>query len=65
VFDMVAAVAGTPLIHAAQAAGKTVIRGVEVFALQAVEQFVLYTGIRPDAELFARAAAHARQQPVA
>ena len=65
VFDMVAAVSGTPLIHAAHAAGKTVIRGTEVFALQAVEQFVLYTGIRPDAELFAQAAAHARQQPVA
>ena len=65
VFDMVAAVSGTPLIHAANAAGKTVIRGTEVFALQAVEQFVLYTGIRPDAELFAQAAAHARQQPVA
>ena len=65
VFDMVAAVSGTPLIHAANAAGKTVIRGTEVFALQAVEQFVLYTGIRTDAELFAQAAAHARQQPVA
>lgn len=47
VFDMVAAVSGTPLIHAANAAGKTVIRGTEVFALQAVDQFRLYTGIRP------------------
>ena len=43
---------------------KRLITGEEVFALQAVEQFVLYTGIRPDAELFARAAAHARGQSV-
>ncbi len=33
------------------------ITGSEVFAIQAVEQFVLYTGIRPDDALFQKAAA--------
>ena len=55
---------GKPLIRAAREQHKRLITGEEVFALQAVEQFVLYTGIRPDAELFARAAAHARGQSV-
>ncbi len=40
--------------------GKTVITGSEVFAIQAVEQFVLYTGIRPDDALFQKAAAWSR-----
>jgi shikimate dehydrogenase len=31
-----------------------------VIALQAVEQFVLYTGVRPDADLVNEAAAFAR-----
>ncbi len=47
VFDVVALPAETPLIAAARAAGKTVITGAEVATLQALEQFVLYTGIRP------------------
>lgn len=50
VFDVVALPAETPLIVAARAAGKTVITGAEVATLQALEQFVLYTGIRPSAE---------------
>ena len=40
--------------------GPKVITGAEVFAIQAVEQFVLYTGIRPSDELFQQAAKHAR-----
>ena len=61
-FDVVALPAETPLINAGRAAGKTVITGAEVATLQALEQFVLYTGIRPtdaqvrDAEEFIRAA---------
>jgi shikimate dehydrogenase len=50
VFDVVALPAETPLIRAGRDAGKTVITGAEVATLQALEQFVLYTGIRPSAE---------------
>jgi shikimate dehydrogenase len=50
VFDVVALPAETPLIAAGRAAGKAVITGAEVATLQALEQFVLYTGIRPSAE---------------
>lgn len=60
VFDVVALPIETPLVLAARSAGKTVITGAEVFAIQAVEQFVLYTGIRPQHELFLQAAAYAR-----
>lgn len=47
VFDVVALPAETPLVAAGRAAGKTVITGAEVATIQALEQFVLYTGIRP------------------
>jgi shikimate dehydrogenase len=50
VFDVVALPAETPLIAAGRAAGRTVITGAEVATLQALEQFVLYTGIRPTVE---------------
>ncbi|WP_427006617.1 shikimate 5-dehydrogenase [Pseudarthrobacter sp. H2] len=50
VFDVVALPAETPLVKAARAAGKTVITGAEVATIQALEQFVLYTGIRPTDE---------------
>ncbi|MDQ0820037.1 shikimate dehydrogenase [Arthrobacter sp. V4I6] len=50
VFDVVALPAETPLVKAGRAAGKTVITGAEVATIQALEQFVLYTGIRPSAE---------------
>ena len=50
VFDVVALPAETPLIKAARAAGKKVITGAEVATIQALEQFVLYTGIRPSVE---------------
>ncbi|QJT79663.1 shikimate 5-dehydrogenase [Kosakonia sp. MUSA4] len=61
VFDVVALPPVTPLVRYARQQGKTVIAGAEVFAIQAVEQFALYTGIRPDDELFQRAAAFSRQ----
>jgi shikimate dehydrogenase len=60
VFDVVALPAETPLIRRGQEHGKPVITGAEVFAIQAVEQFALYTGVRPDDALFNRAAAYAR-----
>jgi shikimate dehydrogenase len=50
VFDVVALPAETPLVKAARAAGKLVITGAEVATIQALEQFVLYTGVRPGAE---------------
>lgn len=50
VFDVVALPAESPLIQAGRAAGKTVITGAEVATIQALEQFVLYTGIRPSDE---------------
>ncbi|MBT2514333.1 shikimate 5-dehydrogenase [Arthrobacter sp. ISL-30] len=50
VFDVVALPAETPLIKAARAAGKVVITGAEVATIQALEQFVLYTGVRPTTE---------------
>ena len=46
----------TPLIRLARSLGRPVITGGEVIVLQAVEQFVLYTGVRPDDELIERAA---------
>lgn len=35
----------TPLIRAGRAAGREIITGGEVIALQAAEQFKLYTGV--------------------
>ena len=60
VFDVVALPPETPLIRRARALGKTVITGAEVAVLQAVGQFVLYTGITPSDEQIAAAAAFAR-----
>ena len=62
VFDVVALPPETPLIRTARAKGKPVITGAEVIVLQAVEQFVLYTGVRPEDALVAEAAAHALGQ---
>ena len=50
VMDVVALPSETPLVAAARAAGKPVITGAEVATLQALEQFVLYTGVRPTPE---------------
>ncbi len=59
IFDVVALPVETPLIRCAREHNKAVITGSEVFALQALEQFELYTGIRPDEALFQRAAQYA------
>lgn len=60
VFDVVALPAETPLIREARLQNKAVVTGLEVIALQALEQFVLYTGVRPSAEQVAAAVTHAR-----
>ena len=61
IFDVVALPEQTPLIRYATEHHKTIITGSEVFAIQAVEQFYLYTGIRPSAQLFKEAAAYSRK----
>ena len=60
VFDVVAMPANTPLIVLATELGKTAITGASVIALQAAEQFVLYTGVRPSAEQIQRASEYSR-----
>ena len=62
VFDVVALPAETPLVKAGRAAGKTVITGAEVATLQALEQFVLYTGIRPSDDQVRAAEEYMRAQ---
>lgn len=47
-FDVVAQPVETPFIREARRQGKSIISGGEVIVLQALEQFVLYTGIRPE-----------------
>jgi shikimate dehydrogenase len=60
VFDVVALPALTPLVRRARAQGTQVITGAEVIALQALEQFVLYTGVRPTDDQVRRAAEFSR-----
>jgi shikimate dehydrogenase len=60
VFDVVALPIETPLVRLARELGKKLINGGEVMTLQAVEQFALYTGVRPEPDLIARAEAFAR-----
>lgn len=59
VFDVVAMPVETPLIRAGRATGKEVITGSEVIALQAAEQFRLYTGVEVSPEDVAEAEAQA------
>jgi shikimate dehydrogenase len=61
IFDVVAQPVETPLIRFADSLGKKTISGADVIELQAVEQFVLYTGVRPERETIDRAAAFARR----
>lgn len=60
IFDVVANPSNTPLVKAARGLNKRIISGDEVAAIQALEQFVLYTGVRPGDEQFQLAAAFAR-----
>jgi shikimate dehydrogenase len=60
VFDVVAMPEVTPLIRRARSLGKKVIRGTEVSTLQAVEQFVRYTGVRPTDDQVRRASEYSR-----
>jgi shikimate dehydrogenase len=59
VIDAVAKPVDTPLLRAAQAAGKRVVTGAQIATLQALAQFVLYTGVRPSDAQVAAAEAHA------
>ncbi len=61
IFDVVAYPVHTPLIRAAERAGKAIIHGGEVVALQAAEQFKLYSGVEPSAEAVDQAEAYAQQ----
>jgi len=60
VFDVVALPSETPLIVSARNAGKNVITGAEVIALQAAEQFERYTGVRPTPAQVAAASSYSR-----
>lgn len=55
VFDVVALPSITPLIAKAQALGKETILGSDVAVIQSLEQFVLYTGVRPEISLIKEA----------
>ncbi|GJE18668.1 shikimate 5-dehydrogenase [Methylobacterium marchantiae] len=59
-FDVVALPSMTPFLLAAERSGKRCITGHEVVVLQALEQFVLYTGMIPSEDQVADAAAFAR-----
>ncbi|MET4595427.1 shikimate dehydrogenase [Sphingomonas sp. PvP107] len=59
-FDVVQYPPETPLLREAAAAGKRCITGTEVAIIQALEQFILYTGVTPSAAQVADAAAFAR-----
>jgi shikimate dehydrogenase len=59
VLDVVYLPVQTPLVRLAGELGRQVLRGDEVMARQAVEQFVLYTGVRPTDDQLARAEEYA------
>jgi shikimate dehydrogenase len=59
VIDAVAKPVDTPLLRAAHAAGKRVVTGAQIAKLQALEQFVLYTGVTPSDDQVAAAEAFA------
>ena len=61
VFDVVAMPSETPLITAAREADKPAVTGAQVIALQAAEQFVLYTGVRPTDDQIRRASEFSRR----
>lgn len=57
IFDVVHLPAETPLVRRARDLGRVVIHGGEVAALQAAEQFTLYTGVTLTEDQIARARA--------
>jgi shikimate dehydrogenase len=59
-FDSVAFPSETKFIQMGRKEKKAVVTGLQIISLQAVEQFELYTGVRPTDELVRRAAEHAR-----
>ena len=59
--DVVAFPVSTPLIQAAQQRGIPTINGGEIVALQAAQQFELYTGVRPSDELIEAAERYSQQ----
>lgn len=59
-FDVVQYPPETPFLRAARTAGRRVVTGTEVATLQALQQFVLYTGVTPNDAQVADAAAFAR-----
>ncbi len=61
VFEVIAMPIETPLVIAATAAGKEVITGMEIMALQAAIQFELYTGITLSEDQVRRASEFSRQ----
>ncbi|WP_328295414.1 shikimate 5-dehydrogenase [Kineococcus sp. NBC_00420] len=60
VFEVVAVPEDTPFVRLGRELGKQVVTGTEVAALQAAEQFVLYTGVRPDEDQVRRAGEFSR-----
>jgi len=61
VFEVIAMPIETPLVLAANAAGKEVITGMEIMALQAAIQFELYTGVKLSEDQVRRASEFSRQ----
>src|SRR5690606_8897506 len=61
IFDVVAFPSETPLVRAARTAGKQVITGAEVIALQAAAQFQKYTGHALTDEQVVRASEFSRE----
>ena len=59
VFDVVYLPPDTPMVRLARSLGKTVLTGDQVMARQSLEQFVMYTGVRPTPEQIAEAEAYA------
>lgn len=62
-FDVVQYPAVTPFLWVAAETGKRCITGTEVATLQALQQFVLYTGVTPDSTQVADAVNWARANP--
>lgn len=62
VFDVVAMPVDTPMIRYAKKLNKPIISGADVAVLQALEQFILYTGVKPSEELVKQASEFARQE---